>query len=127
MRLAETPIPAASAALIAGWPHLPAPRHKDDLRQKTRRHWLRGLLATGAPEGHTLVERALAGEPELVPLEELPSPLAGTVVAIYLRQKDKRLREAARQWIGSRCQAPEVARALEAVGLAPEDFPRRSR
>ena len=123
--LVARPNAEAAPALASTFDALPRERHRDDPRRGTRRHWLRALVATGSAEGHAVVARALAEDPKLVDVAELPAALAKTVATIFLETKDKHLRDDAKHWIAQRTTAPEVVRALEPLGLAPEDFPLR--
>ncbi len=121
------PDPAAAPALREGWAELPPPRHRDDDRRDTRRDWLRALLATGDVDARQVVVRALEADEGAIPVADLPSAFARSVATTFLRTKDKRLRDEAKHWISTRTSEPEVVLTLESLGLAPEDFPRRSK
>jgi hypothetical protein len=128
-RLSETATRDDAPALLAALASLPAPRHDGDPRRATRRHLLLALARSGDASALAKIAEVLEapGGDALAVVEALPSALARTAAHLYLRSKDKRVREQAKQWIAARTSEPEVQRALEALGLTVDDFSRRAR
>lgn len=127
--LARHPDPEAADALASAHDRLLARRAGGIPGDDGESEVLRALLRTGSPAVHDRVARAIEQSPERVPLDDVPSApgLTTSVVRLFTKTKEKRLREAARAWITRHLASPDVRAALEAVGLLPEDFTRRSR
>jgi hypothetical protein len=116
LQLAASPSPALTPWLLAQWPRLPAPRHREDPRSDARSAWLRALAASHEPEALALTRQVVTDEPGLLALEHWPEELADLVARQFLHGANPRQREGAR----------DVA-VLDDLGLAPEDFTRRHR